>query len=138
MVNDLGDVALYRIKKSLCLITLQYNIEQKLNRNKLQFAKGLEQVLWFIYNCFNFGQQEKSNRLLNWFIEIKEAHGSVEVTSLKQVDAIKDRGIFKVGNSGKAVKNSHQLVSNYTINKTVHFPILHFINQCVLNSFLNE
>lgn len=45
MVNDLGDVALYRIKKSLCLITLQYNIEQKLNRNKLKFAKGLEQVL---------------------------------------------------------------------------------------------
>lgn len=56
---------------------------------------------------------------MNWFIEIKEAHGSVEVTSLKQVDAIKDRGIFKVGNSGKAVKNSHQLVSNYTIKSTL-------------------
>lgn len=56
---------------------------------------------------------------MNWFIEIKEAHGSVEVTSLKQVDAIKDRGIFKVGNSGKAVKNSHQLVSTYTIKSTL-------------------
>lgn len=118
--------------------TLQYNMEQKLNRNKLKFAKGLEQVLWVIYNCFNFGQQEESNRVLNWFIEIKEAHGSVEVTSLKQVDAIKDRGIFKVGNSGKAVKNSHQLVSNYTMKQPFHFPILHFINQCVLNSLLKE
>lgn len=38
-------VALYRIKKSLCLNTLQYNMEQKLNRNKLKFAKRLEQVL---------------------------------------------------------------------------------------------
>lgn len=41
MVNDLGDIALYTIKKSLCLITLQYNMEQKLNRNKLKFAKRL-------------------------------------------------------------------------------------------------
>ncbi|XP_061196022.1 E3 ubiquitin-protein ligase rnf213-alpha-like [Saccostrea echinata] len=39
----------------------------------------------------------ESNRLLQWFVEIKEAHGSVEVTSLKQVDAIKQRGIFRVG-----------------------------------------
>jgi hypothetical protein len=44
-------------------------------------------------------------------MEIKESHGSVEVTSLKQVDAIKERGIFKVGHSsGTAVKNKHQLV----------------------------
>ncbi|XP_078327262.1 E3 ubiquitin-protein ligase rnf213-alpha-like isoform X2 [Crassostrea virginica] len=38
----------------------------------------------------------ESNRLLDWFKEIKEAHGSVEVTSLNQVDAIRQRGIFKV------------------------------------------
>lgn len=63
-------------------------------------------------NAFHFlVTQEISNRLLHWFMEIKESHGSVEVTSLKQVDAIKDRGIFKVGHSqGTAVKNKHQLV----------------------------
>lgn len=62
--------------------------------------------------------QEQSNRVLNWFIEIKEAHGSVEVTSLKQVDAIKDRGIFKVGNSEKTAAISHQLVRIYKIIAT--------------------
>lgn len=46
-------------------------------------------------NCSIFFQRE-SNRLLDWFKEIKEAHGSVEVTSLNQVDAIRQRGIFKV------------------------------------------
>lgn len=62
--------------------------------------------------------QEQSNRVLNWFIEIKEAHGSVEVTSLKQVDAIKDRGIFKVGNSEKTAAILHQLVRIYKIIST--------------------
>ncbi|XP_062570766.1 E3 ubiquitin-protein ligase RNF213-like isoform X2 [Saccostrea cucullata] len=51
-----------------------------------------------------------SNDVLHWYIEIKESHGSVEVTSLKQVDAIKERGIFKVGHyRGTVVKNKHQL-----------------------------
>lgn len=46
-------------------------------------------------NCSILFQRE-SNRLLDWFKEIKEAHGSVEVTSLNQVDAIRQRGIFKI------------------------------------------
>lgn len=37
----------------------------------------------------------------------------MEVTSLKQVDAIKDRGIFKIGNSGKVAAGKHQLVRKY-------------------------
>lgn len=48
-------------------------------------------------------------------MEIKESHGSVEVTSLKQVDAIKDRGIFKIGNPGKSVSNKHQLVRQFIV-----------------------
>lgn len=70
-------------------------------------------TLYTVNLYFDFGQQEESNRALKWFIKIKAARDSVEVTS--QVDAIKDRGIFKIGNSGKDVKNSHQLVSNNTI-----------------------
>lgn len=46
-------------------------------------------------NCSILFQRE-SNRLLDWFKEIKEAHGSVEVTSLNQVDTIRQRGIFKI------------------------------------------
>lgn len=60
-----------------------------------------------VYFCL----QEESSRHLNWFIEIKESHGSVEVTSLKQVDAIKERGVFNVGLPRSAVLNKHQLVS---------------------------
>lgn len=51
-------------------------------------------------------------------MEIKESHGSVEVTSLKQVDAIKDRGIFKIGNSGKSVSKKHQLVRHFIVKGT--------------------
>lgn len=57
--------------------------------------------------------QEESNRVVNWLMEIKESHGSVEVTSLKQVDAIKERGVFKVGSSGKNVASKHQLVRKF-------------------------
>lgn len=77
--------------------------------------------------------QETSNQYLNWFKDIKESHGSVEVTSLKQVDAIKDRGIFKVGYPGDAVKRKHQLVKYEILICLIHlvetsFRISHILN----------
>jgi hypothetical protein len=41
--------------------------------------------------------QKDTNRQLQWLKEIKKAHGSVEVTSLMQAEAINANGIFTVG-----------------------------------------
>ena len=41
--------------------------------------------------------QLDTNQQLPWLKEIKKAHGSVEVTSLMQADAINCDGIYTVG-----------------------------------------
>ena len=46
--------------------------------------------------CF-FCQQIDTNRNLEWLKDVKKAHGSVEVTSLVQADAINANGIYTVG-----------------------------------------
>lgn len=41
--------------------------------------------------------QRDTNRELRWLQEIKKAHGSVEVTSLMQTEAINAAGVYNVG-----------------------------------------
>lgn len=78
-------------------------------------------ITFFFTPCMTM--QEESNRVVNWLKEIKESHGSVEVTSLKQVDAIKERGVFKVGSSGKNITSKHQLVRKFAIGD-IHFFVI--------------
>lgn len=65
---------------------------RKSTKNALFFLKQL---------CFHI-KQESTNDELAWLQEIKKAHGSVEVTSLMQAEAINDCGIYMIGkNTGE-------------------------------------
>ena len=89
--------------------------------------------MYDIVNNINYSiLQVNSNRFLHWFKEIKESHGSVEVTSLKQVDAIKDRGIFKVGYPGNIIKSKHQLVND------LNFKILSVLDKYYENNVFSK
>ncbi|XP_060561077.1 E3 ubiquitin-protein ligase RNF213-like, partial [Ruditapes philippinarum] len=51
-----------------------------------------------------------TNRQIQWLKEIKKAHGSVEVTSLMQAEAINANGIFTVGkNAWKKDADAHKM-----------------------------
>jgi len=46
---------------------------------------------------FKFYFQHDTNRQLTWLKTVKKAHGSVEVTSLTQAEAINSVGIYQIG-----------------------------------------
>ena len=47
--------------------------------------------------CYGGYFQIDTNQQLPWLKEIQKAHGSVEVTSLMQADAINADGVYTVG-----------------------------------------
>ena len=42
--------------------------------------------------------QAAANRKLQWFKQVKESYGSMEVSALSQVEEINERGIYRTGN----------------------------------------
>ncbi|CAC5415227.1 RNF213 [Mytilus coruscus] len=53
-----------------------------------------------------------TRRQLQWLKSVKKSHGSVEVTSLSQADAINEMGIYKIGNWTKRNINENMTITD--------------------------
>jgi hypothetical protein len=76
--------------------------------------------------------QHDTQRQLDWLKTVKQTHGSVEVTSLAQAEAINTNGIYQVGNLKKsaAIKNPVRKKTNNSFHiflKTFCFDFLNII-----------
>jgi len=54
---------------------------------------------------------------LLWLKEIKKAHGSVEVTSLKQAEAINSHGIYTIGKKMRKCEKIQVIKSMFTLHE---------------------
>ncbi|XP_052062678.1 E3 ubiquitin-protein ligase rnf213-alpha-like isoform X2 [Mytilus californianus] len=94
----------YEIAKVNCLHSattgyapLIFNLEKKCDTEL--FLKKCEEVWKELESNCNLPEKlVRTTQQLEWLQSVKKSHGSVEVTSLAQTEAINGKGIFQIGN----------------------------------------
>jgi hypothetical protein len=67
-----------------------------------------QSIICYLHQCFIYFKIG-TNEQLTWLQSVKKSHGSVEVSSLAQAEAINTSGIYQVGN----------LTNNGNVRRTV-------------------